>query len=194
MTKLRILCIALLTVSLPCWAQPPEPPVGYSGALVEYSDTSVTLKDNKAGKVINVAMTPGWFVSTAKDLTLEAIKPGSFVATANTNVDAHTGKATELRIFEAGYRPEEGTHEIARPNTSMTHGTVDTATQHDTGLELAVVYPSGSRRIIVPPDVKVTGYDVHERSVLKPGATVTAITRKGSDGVPRAGRLLLSNQ
>jgi hypothetical protein len=172
--------------------QVPEAPVGYTGALTEYSEGSVTLRD-KDGNLVKVAMTPGWTVSTARVLSAAAITPGSFVATANTNVDANTGKSTELRVFEPGYRPEEGTHSIAQPNTSMTHGTVKAANQSARGLELDVVYPNGSRHIIVAPEVKVTGYEVHERSTLKPGVVVTAVTRKGPDGVRRAGRLVMAS-
>ena len=191
LTKI-ILSGALLALSATSLAQQvPEAPVGYSGALIEYSQDSVTLKD-KEGHVTTVALTPGWTVSTARHLSSEAIKPGSFIATANTNVDANTGQSTELRIFEPGYKPEEGTHAMPQPNTSMTHGTVKTATSGAAGLDLEVVYPNGSRHIIVPPAVKVTGYDLHDRSTLKPGVIVTAITRKGSDGVPRAGRLVMA--
>jgi len=193
MAKSILLSASLILLSAASLAQQvPEAPVGYTGALVEYSDNSVTLKD-KEGKVTHVAMLPGWTVSTAKQLSSAAIEPGSFVATANTNVDAHSGRSTELRIFEPGYKPEEGTHAMPRPNTSMTHGTVKSASKGASGVELEVIYPNGSRRIIVPPEVKVTGYDVHERSSLRPGATVTAVTRKGSDGVPRAGRLVMAN-
>ncbi len=194
MLKSLILSAAFLTLSATALAQgvPQAPPAGFSGALVEYSDTSVTLR-NKEGKVITVAMTPGWFVSSPRQLNSDAIKPGSFVATANTNIDANTGKSTELRIMEPNYRPEEGTHLMeGQPNTSMTHGTVKTATRSAAGVELDVVYPDGSRHLIVPTDVKVTGYDLYERSVLKQGMNVGAVARKGPDGVLRAGRLTIS--
>jgi hypothetical protein len=187
MFKSLILSAAFLTMSATALAQQ-APPTGFSGALVEYSDASVTLKD-KDGKVVTVAMTPGWFVSSARTLNSDAIKPGSFVATANTNVDANTGKSTELRIMEPNYRPEEGTHLMQQENVSMTHGTVKTATKSAAGVELEVVYAGGSRHLIVAPEVKVTGYDVHPRSVLKPGVKVGAVARKDVDGVLRAGRL-----
>jgi hypothetical protein len=195
MFKRLVLGAAFLTLSTVTLAQqvPQPPPVGFSGALIEYSDTSVTLKD-KQGKVITVAMTPGWFVSSARELNADAIKAGNFVASANTNVNANTGQAKELRIFEPGYRPEEGTHLMqGQANTSMTHGTVKTITKGADGAELEVVYTDGSRHLIVPSDVKVTGYDVYDRGTLKPGIRVSAVARKGIDGILRAGRLTVAS-
>ena len=191
MFKPFALSATVLALSAVALAQqgPQAPPAGFSGALVEYSDSSVTLKD-KDDKVITIEMKPGWFVSSARQVTSDAIKPGSFIATANINVDANTGKSTELRIMEPNYRPEEGTHLMqGQTNTSMTHGTVSTTTKSAAGVELEVVYPGGSRHLIIAPEVKVTGYDVHPRSVLKPGIKVGAVARKDADGVLRAGRL-----
>jgi hypothetical protein len=191
MLKPLILSAALLTLSATALGQQ-APPAGFNGSVVGYTDNSVTLKD-KDGKEVTVAMTPGWFVSSPKKITADAVKTGDFVATANTNVDANTGKSTELRIMEPNYRPEEGTHLMGgRDNTSMTHGTVKKLSKGANGLELDVVYSDGGgRRIIVPSDINLTGYDVYDRSVLKPGMKAGAVARKGSDGVLRAGRLTI---
>jgi hypothetical protein len=194
MFKPLLLFTVLSTVPVAALAQlhVQEPPVGYSGSLIEFSADRVTLRD-KDGKVVEVAMTPSWTISSVRSLDAGAIKPGSFVATANTVVDDHSGRSTELRIFEPGYRPEEGTHLMAQQsNTAMTHGTVASVTRGTEGVELEVTYPGGSRHIIVPPDVKITGYDLQDRKVLKPGVRVSAVARKGPDGVLRAGRLVLS--
>lgn len=131
----------LLTVRIAALAQlqTQAPPVGYSGAVVRFSEEGATLKD-KGGKEIVVAMTRGWTVSVARTRDSGAIKPGDFVATANTVVDANTGRSTELRILEPGYRPEFGTHLMGQQvNTAMTHGTVTTATRGAAGAELEVV-------------------------------------------------------
>ncbi len=194
MFKPLLLSAAFLAVSAAALAQQgaQAPPVGFSGALVEYSDSSVTLRD-KDGKIVTVGMTPGWFVSSQKKISADTVQTGDFVATANTNIDASTGKSTELRVMEPNYRPEEGTHLMAgRENTSMTHGTIRKITRSTNGLELDVVYADGSRRIIVPPEVSVSGYDVYDRSVLKPGMNISAVTRKGADGVLRGGRLTIA--
>jgi hypothetical protein len=169
------------------------PPVGYAGALLAYTDDSVTLKD-KEGREVVVTMTPGWTVSRPRSRPATAVKPGDFVATANKVVDEHTGQAVELRIMEPGYRPEYGTHIMARNGNAMTHGTVSAARQTAAGVELDVGYPGGGRHLILPGDMKITDYEPIERAVLKPGTQVSAVVRKAEDGVARAGRLTLTPQ
>ena len=74
----------------------------------------------------------------------------------------------------------------------MTHGTVASADKTSAGMELNVTWPDGSRRIIVPSDITVTFFDPLDRKTLKPGASVSGVTRKGTDGVYRAGRLVVA--
>lgn len=166
------------------------PPVGFSGALLAYTDDSATLKDGDGNEVV-VAMTPGWTVSKPRSLPSTAIKPGDFVATANQVVDDRTGRSTELRIMEPGYRPEYGTHLMAQGGTAMTHGTVAGARQTADGVELDVSYPGGARRLILPGQMTITDYQLLRRDALTPGIKVGAVARKGQDGVLRAGRLTL---
>jgi hypothetical protein len=138
-------------------------------------------------------MTPGWTVSVARTTTAESIRQGDFVATTNAPIDAGSGKSTELRILEPGYRPEVGTHLLSATSTNMiTHGTVKSVAKIADGVELEVTYPDGSRRIIVPTGITVTAFDGLERGALKPGVAVSSVTRKGPDGMARAGRLVLS--
>jgi hypothetical protein len=192
MFKPIAVCVALAIVPVAAMAQlkAQAPPVGFSGTLVSFADDSVTLND-KDGKQVVVAMTRGWTVSRPRGVESSSIKQGDFIASANKPVDERTGRSTELRIMEPGYRPEYGTHMMQGAETAMTHGTVNSAGKTAAGIELDVAYPGGSRHLIVPGDVKVTDYVLLDRSVLKPGTQVGAVARKGEDGVLRAGRLTL---
>jgi hypothetical protein len=182
----------LLTVPVLSSAQAPAPPHGFSGTLVSVAGDTVTLQD-KDGKTLVVKMTPGWTVSVNRKVDADAIKPGSFVATQNVPVDANTGKSTEVRILEPGYRPEEGTHAVSSTNANMmTHGSVKSVTKSADGVRLEVTYPNGSRHIIVAPGVPVTLSDPLNHSVLKPGVVVGGVTRPDPRGVERASRLQLS--
>jgi hypothetical protein len=193
MFKRVIVFAAALAIPAATPAQAPPPsPVAFSGTLISFAEDSVALKD-KEGKTVVVQMTSGWTVSIARVADAGTIKPGAFVATANAFIDANSGKSTEVRVLEAGYRPEEGSHGMEGSTNYMTHGTVAGVDKRAAGVELNVTWPGGSRRIIVPSDVTVTFFDLQERSTLKPGVVVTGVTRKGPDGVPRAGRLVLSN-
>jgi hypothetical protein len=168
-------------------------PAGYAGELLAYTDDSVTLKD-KDGKEVVLAMTRGWTVSRPRRLPAAAVKPGDFVASANKVIDEHSGQAVELRIMEPGYRPEYGTHIMAQGGNAMTHGTVSATRRSAAGIELDVDYPGGARRLILPGEMSVMDYEPLERAVLRPGTRVSAVVRKGEDGVARAGRLTLNPQ
>ncbi len=167
----------------------PASPVVYTGAIVATGEHSVQLK-TKSG-VVTVQMKPGWTVSSSHPAAASAVKPGDFIASNNLDIDDNTGKATELRIFEPGYRPEYGSHPMPTPGYSMTHALVAASAVAPEGQRLTVTFPAGSRRIIVPPGVKVLSYTIESRSLATPGTVVTAVTRKDPDGVSRAGRLLL---
>jgi hypothetical protein len=183
----------LLAVPAFSFAQASMQPHAFSGAIVGVTGDAVTLKD-KDGRTFVVQMTPGWTVSVVRKVDAAAIKAGNFVATQNVPVDANTGKSTEVRILEPGYRPEEGTHAVSPANPNMmTHGTVKSATKAADGVELEVTYPGGSRHLLVAAGVPVTVSDPLDHGVLKPGVAVGSVTRPGSDGVERASRLQLVN-
>jgi hypothetical protein len=192
----KVLAAALWAAPLLAIAQaPPAPPpfVRNEGVVTAVTGESVTLQA-KDGKVVTVPLTRTWTVVATRPVDIEAIKPGSFVATANTNIDADTGKSIELRIFEPGNKGGEGSRPMAAPNTTMTNATVTTVTKGAQGRELEVAYPGGTRHIIVPPDVQVIGFFPVDRERVKPGATVTAIATKGEDGVVRAARLQVADK
>ena len=159
MIKRSLPFIALLTVSVFALAQTrPETPADgggrVSGLLVSYVDESATLT-GQDGKEIVIPMTRGWTVSRPRQMTIATIKKGDFVATGNQPIDDHTGKSTELRIFEPGYERDYGT-KSAQNGGVETHGTVSEVKVTPSGVELEVQYPGGSRHLIVPTGLKVT--------------------------------------
>lgn len=189
---LKLSLAALLFLPAVVIAQAPMPPHPFSGTLIKVDGDTVTLQD-KDGKTSLLQMTPGWTVSVNRSADVNAIKAGDFIATTNVVVDADTGRSTELRILEPGYRPEQGTHAVSSSNPNMmTHGTVQSAARTAEGVALDVTYAGGSRRVVVPANVPVTVSDPLDRSVLKPGVAVSGVTRTGPDGVERASRLQLS--
>lgn len=193
---LKSLRVALLLVipALSFAQTAPRSPIRFAGTLVSVAGDAVTLKD-KDGKTFVVQMTQGWTVSTDRKAEADALKAGQFIASQNVPVDANTGKSTEVRILEPGYKPEEGTHVVSATNSNMmTHGTVKSVAKTANGVELELTYPGGSRRLVVAPGVPVTVSDPLNHNVLKPGIAVGSVTRASADGVERASRLQLLNQ
>jgi hypothetical protein len=176
-------------------AAPGAPPAftRYAGTVTAVAADHLTLKA-KDGRTVEAPLSPTWTAVATRPVDIEAIKPGSFVATANTNIDANTGKSIELRIFEPGNKGGEGSRPMAQPNTTMTNATVQTVTKGSQGRELVVAYPGGTRHIIVPPDVQVIGAFPIDRDSVKPGDEVTAIAVKGEDGLARVSRVQVARK
>ena len=175
--------------------RPAAPPAftRYAGTVTAVAADHLTVKD-KDGKTSDVPLTPTWTAIATRPVDIEQIKPGSFVATANTNIDADHGKSIELRIFEPGNKGGEGSRPMAQANTTMTNATVQTVTKGAQGRELVVAYPGGTRHIIVPPDVQVIGNFPIDRDSVKPGDEISAFGVKGDDGVVRVARVQVARK
>ena len=190
-----ILSAAVLVLPAAALAQAPAPPafVVVRGVVTAASDDSVTIKGDD-GKITVMPLVKTWTAVGTKPVDPDTIKPGSFVATANTDIDANTGKSIELRVFEPGNKGGEGSRPMAQPNTTMTNATVTKVTKTAQGREIDVSYPGGVRHIIVPSDMAVIGNFPLEHSAVKPGVTVTAIGAKGADGVARGTRVQIAQK
>lgn len=168
----------------------PEPPRGVSGTVLSVSEEAVVLRQPD-GTEVTVAMTRGWTVSRTRKASVAEIQLGDFVGSASVDLAPGQGRANELRVFESGYRPEYGTHSLAAAGVSMTHGFVFGIVKREGETELEIAYPGGSRAILVPDTTGVTTFDLQPRSAVTSGMLVSAVTRSGSDGIRRAGRLVL---
>lgn len=198
MLKALILAAGLAAAPALALAQPAPtgaPPAftRYAGTVTAVAADHLTIKA-KDGQTSDVPLSRTWTAVATRPVDIEAIKPGSFVATANTNVDATTGKSIELRIFEPGNKGGEGSFPMQQPNTTMTNATVQTVTKGAQGRELVVAYPGGTRHIIVPPDVQVIGAFPIDRDSLKPGDEISAFAVQGDDGVARVTRVQVARK
>lgn len=199
MSKLLILAAGLAAAPALALAQPAAAPgappafTRYAGTVTAVAADHLTIKD-KDGKTSDVPLARTWTAVGTRPVDIDTIKPGSFVATANTDIDANTGKSIELRVFEPGNKGGEGSRPMTQPKTTMTNATVQTVTKGAQGRELVVAYPGGTRHIIVPPDVQVIGNFPVDRDSIKPGDEVVALATKGDDGVARANRVQVARK
>ena len=191
---MRIFATAVVLLALPvaahAQASGQQGPGQFRGAIVSVADEAITVKAPN-GAMVAVKMAKGWTAATARPVAAEAIQPGDFIASANLDTGPNTGKAIEMRILEASYRPEFGTHAITQlVNTSITHGTVQTSQKTADGQDVLVIYDGGSRRILVPQGVKVMAFDIRDRSQVKPGVNVSGVTRKDASGADVGSRVV----
>ena len=78
--------------------------------------------------------------------------------------------AESQRGLGEGHRPWD-----ARPNGTMTNGTVDERVTSVDGPVLTVKYRDGEKKIVVPADATILAYSVSDLSELKPGAHVALL-------------------
>jgi hypothetical protein len=189
----RSLALGVLSSAMLAGVALAQPPgfVRVAGVVTAASDDSVTVTAAD-GTATVLPLDPAWTVVVARPVDIEAIKPGSFVATANDDIGVNEGKSIELRIFEPGSHAGEGSRPMPTPGRTMTNGTVTTVTKGASGRELDVAYPGGTRHIIVPPQVQVIGSFPVARDQVKPGVTISAFAVKGDDGVARATRVQIA--
>jgi hypothetical protein len=121
------------------------------------------------------------------------VKEGTFLGSAAMPQPDGSQKALEIHIFPEQMR---GTGEGHRPyapvaNSTMTNGTASGATVAGVdGSTMILKYKDGEKKIVVPPNVPITRYEIGSAADLKPGAafTVLAATRK-ADGTYEAARI-----
>lgn len=151
------------------------------GALTAVSPTQVTIKPAN-GAAATVALSSTAQVIVARPINVATIKPGAYVATANTNIDDKSGKSVELRMYGPNQRGANFSRPMNQPNTTMTNGTVESVKKGKDGWELSVYIPGGTRKIIIPNDVKVIGNFEGTPKDLKVGETVTVNAGKDAGG------------
>jgi hypothetical protein len=162
------------------------------GKLVSLEGMKLTVEaDGKAQSVMITADTRLIRVST---ISIDQIKPGSFVATANS---ADAGVSSELRVFAP---PLNGLGEGSFPmqdGQNMTNGTVNTMVTSAKGRELDVGYApkckdhldsprckAGTRHITVPANMVIRQWNKIEAGELKPGIQVSAQGYTEDGGAP----------
>jgi hypothetical protein len=194
-----ISALAVATLAAPVLAQPVSPPVApapapapamtplvLKGVVTAVDASSLTLKDDK-GAAVTVPLTDKVRMIRVRKIELDAIQPGSFVATANVNQPDGSGVSTELRVFGPSLK---GLGEGSGPmqdGQNMTNGTVKVVVGTPKGREMDVGYTDkktgpGVRHITVPPGMVIYAWDLAEPGALKPGAMVEVRGGQTADG------------
>jgi len=120
------------------------------------------------------------------------VKEGVFLGSAAMPQPDGTQKALEVHIFPEQMRGQgEGHRPFTTPGSTMTNGTATGATV--TGVDgptMLLKFKDGEKKIVVPPNVPITRYEIGSKADIKPGVafTVTAATKK-PDGTYESGRI-----
>lgn len=169
------------------WAQAPAAPSVVRGVVSAMDAGSITVKDK--GAATRVMLAPSWTVAVMQPVALDAIKPGSFIGTAEMPQKDGTGKSLEVHVFPPGVKMGEGHYGWdLKPGSMMTNGTVGTVVAGKKGSrQLEVNYSYGKRTITVPAKVPVVQITGGKREMVKVGTPVFMVVQKGANGQLMAG-------
>ena len=167
------------------------PTVRVSGTVENFNGRVLSVKSDKLGEV-KINLTGNVTVFGVSKATLADIKPGSYVGVGAMPQRDGSQRAVQVTVMaesqrglSEGHRPWD-----ARPNSTMTNGTVDETVAGVDGRVLTVKYKDGEKKIIVPPDAIIRAYGAGDKSELKPGAHIAIVRAlKQPDGSLEASRV-----
>ena len=188
MIKMTTMVAALTLAASAAIAQTPAAPSVVRGTVTAMDAGSITVKGEKGG-IQKVGLTPNWSVAVMKPVAIDAIKPGSFIGTAEMPGKNGVGKSLEVHVFPPGVKMGEGHYGWdLKKGSMMTNGTVGTVVAGKKGSrQLEVSYSYGKRMINVPANVPIVQIGGGTRAMVKPGVPVFMVVQKTAAGQLMAG-------
>ncbi len=168
------------------------------GKVVAYSAPMLTVK-TREGPVVTVVLAADAQAATVNRITLEDIKPGSYIGTSAEPAKDGTLKAIEVHVFPEAMRGTGDGHYgwTLTKKSSMTNGNVSTVAEGGKakakakGRLLTVDYKGGTQQVYVPPSVPIVAFAPATLSQLAPGVPVFVIAMPTPDGKLAASRITL---
>src|SRR6266700_4638200 len=189
---IRIVAALLITaVSAAAVAQAPaNPPVRLRGTVERIDRTHLIVKTN-TGQSMNVTLADNFVVMGIAKASLTDVASGKFIGTTTLGERDGALVALEVHIFPENMRGTgEGHYDWdLRPTSKMTNANVATVTSAGKDRVLLVQYKGGEQKVLVPEKAVIVSFTPTERSALKPGAKVFAVTQRQPDGSLTAARV-----
>jgi hypothetical protein len=168
-----------------------DKPVRVVGTVESFDGQMLAVKSSKLGEV-KINLTADATVFGVAKATLADVKKGSYIGVGAIPQPDGSQRAVQVTVMaesqrglSEGHRPWD-----ARPNSTMTNGTIDQTVAGVDGQVLTVKYRDGEKKIIVPPDAAIQAYVVSDKSELKPGAHIAIVRAvKKPDGLLEANRV-----
>jgi len=188
MMRLSMMAVAATLAAGAGQAQVPAAPSVVRGVVTGIDANSITVKPSK-GAIQKVGLTPNWSVAVMKPVQMDAIKPGSFIGTAEVPGKDGMGKSLEVHVFPPGVKMGEGHYGWdLKKGSMMTNGTVGKVVAGKKGSrQMEVSYSYGKRMITVPANVPIVQIAGGTRAQVKPGIPVFMVVQKAANGQLMAG-------
>ena len=162
-----------------------------TGVVESFDGRVLAIRSDKLGEV-KVSLAANATVFGVAEAKLADVKPGSYIGVGAMPQPDGSQRAIQVTILaESQHGLSEGHRSWdARPNSTMTNGTVDQTVGSVDGQVVMIKYKDGEKKIVVPPDAIIRAYVVGDKSELKPGARIAIVRAlKKSDGALEADRV-----
>ncbi len=183
--------LLIAAVSAVAVAQAPaNPPVRIRGTVEKIQGTTLTIKTN-SGQSENIKLADNYTVIGIAKAGVADLASGKFIGTTTLGERDGALVALEVHIFPEAMRGTgEGHYDWdLRPASKMTNANVANVTSMGKDRVLTVQYKGGEKKVLVPESAVIVSFTPTERSELKPGAKVFAVTQRQPDGSLTAARV-----
>jgi hypothetical protein len=155
----------------------PAPTQRISGTIERADGHTIVVRPLEGGGTFEIDLTPKVAVFGVSNGKLDDIKPGAFIGVGAMPQPDGSQRAVQVTVFAESQRGTGEGHRPwdARPNSTMTNGTVDERVSSVEGPVLTVKYRDGEKKIVVPADATILAYTASDLSELKPGAHVALL-------------------
>jgi hypothetical protein len=191
MLKRIVLAAVLLAIPASGALAQQPPTVRVNGTVESFDGHVLAVKSEKLGDV-KINITGDFSVIAVAKGSIADVKPGAYVGVGAVPQSDGSQRAIQVTVMAESQRGlSEGHHPwSARPNSTMTNGTIDQTVISVDGPVVTVKYKDGEKKIVIPADAVIRAYMVGDKSEIKPGAHI-AITRalKKPDGSLEANRV-----
>ena len=160
------------------------------GTITALNGDTLMVK-SREGRDIALHLAPDAQVVTAKKVSADEFKPGSYVGV--TSVKGPDGRLVAKRVHALGPQvPQMHGAWDSIPDSMMTNANIENIAQASGGKELTLKYKDGEQKILVTPETEYYNFAPGSRADLKPGATIFSGARVGDDGKFMTGRVAVS--
>src|SRR5213592_3921370 len=186
-----LVAVLLAAVSAAAAAQAPaNPPVRIRGTVASLDGQILTVKARN-GESIKLKLAETFVAIGTTKASIDDIAGGKFIGTTTVGQREGALVAEEVHIFPESMRGiGEGHYDWdLRPDSKMTNANVANVTSMGKDRVLTVQYKGGEKKVLVPEKAVIVSFTPTERSALKPGAPVFAVTQRQPDGSLTAARV-----
>jgi hypothetical protein len=185
-----LVAIAFVLACAAASAQQPQM-VRVAGTIESFDGHVLAVKSDKLGGV-KISLPDKVTVFAVSAAAIGDIKTGSYIGVGAMPQPDGSQRAIQVTVMSESQRGLSEGHRPwdARPNSTMTNGTVDETVAAVDGPMLTVKYKDGEKKIFVPADATIRAYSTGDKAELKPGAHIAIVrAMKKPDGSLEADRV-----